>query len=90
MSINSLEKRVAAIENKMKITRIDPDYAAVLAFDCLSDTELGIIQEIFELKYAGFSDAEIRDEQLAEMTRIMEKWKHEQNRLMGITDGGDH
>jgi len=68
---------------------MDEEYASVLAFDYLSDTELGIIQEIFELRYAGFNDAEIREEQLAEMIRIMQKWKHEQDRMMGVTDGSD-
>ena len=90
MSVRDLERRVAALE-RPNYSGIDP---GVEAFDALSDTELGIIQEIFELKYAGFSDSEILEEigeeQLAEMTRIMEKWKHEQNQLMGTKDGGNH
>lgn len=87
MCINSLEKRVAAIESKLKIKKIDPDYAKVLAMDACSENEIEMVNEFYELHSAGFTDDQIREmlgkEQLEEVARVMAKLRAEENRLMG-------
>ncbi|MGD0952981.1 MAG: hypothetical protein ABR985_11420 [Methanotrichaceae archaeon] len=86
MSINSLEKRIAVIENKLKIKQMDPDQAQVQAFDYLNENEIGLVEEYLNLSRSGFDVDTIR-EMLGEATynaalAVFRKLESETARLM--------
>lgn len=89
MSLNNLEKRVTAIENKLRIKPINRDYAQQLAMDACTENEIEMVNEWYQLGAAGFTDDQIRqmlgEEQLAEIARVMAKLRDEENRLLGMT-----
>lgn len=95
MSLYNIEKRVAAIENRLKIKPIDPDFALEMAFDVMDETELAMIQEYRNLALTGFDNDEIKGK-LGETTYnaaldAIKKFDREYKRLLeGELDGCDH
>ncbi|OPY48446.1 MAG: hypothetical protein A4E48_02749 [Methanosaeta sp. PtaU1.Bin060] len=55
--MKGLEARIAKLENRE--ARYDEGTLDMLALDCLTDTELGLIQEFKSLLDAGFSREKI-------------------------------
>lgn len=94
MSLNNLERRIVAIENRLKIKSIDSDYALEKAFDVMNETELAMIEEYRNLVLAGFDNDAIQ-EMLGDATYnaaldAVKKFDREYNRLLGgEPDGGN-
>lgn len=54
MSLGSLERRLSALERPYN-SYIGPEELEIQAFEALTDTELGLLEEFYSLLQSGFS-----------------------------------
>lgn len=83
MNTSGIEARVAKLENREG--RFDQGFLDTLALDCLSDNELGLVEEFVALSNSGFSQEQIAGMMEPEAFRVagaaIEKADLERKRL---------